>query len=294
MTQRPAERRRYSGTITNTDRWQHFLTRPGDVFVCTPPKSGTTWTTAIVTMLLAGRPDVVPQDLVQWVDAEVVPLADMVAGLAAQTQRRCIKTHTPFDGIPRYPDAAYIAVYRHPIDVLFSLRKHLANARTTPPDHPYLGAPDDALRNFVSRAADMEDFDFDCLATIIAHFQSYAAQPRPQNLMLLHYADMLADARGTIARIAGHIGVAAEPALIDAIGEAASFGSMKSRADRFAPFAGQGYWRDPQAFFDSAGTRKWEGKLGAAAQSLYRERIAGLLAPSEVAWLEGGDSATAE
>jgi len=288
MTYIPPRRRRYTGSITNTDRWQHFQGRPGDVFVCTPPKCGTTWTTAIVTMLLTGGTDVSPQEQVQWVDAEVVSLDQMTKRLAVQSHRRCIKTHTPFDGIPWYSDAAYIAVYRHPVDVLFSLRKHLANALDTLPDHPYLGSEDDALRNFASRAVDPGDFDFDCLASIATHFHSYLSQPRPDNLLLLHYADMLADGRGTIARIAEHIGVAPEPALVDAILDASSFGRMKSQADRFAPFADQGYWRDPQAFFDSAGTRKWAGKLSAQALSDYREKVASLFDTSEAAWLEDG------
>ncbi len=99
---------------------------------------------------------------------------------------------------------------------------------------------------------------------------------------------MLADARGTIIRIAEHIGASPEPALVDAILDATSFGRMKSQADQFAPFADQGYWRDPQAFFDSAGTRKWAGKLSAQALSDYRERLAGLFDPSQAAWLEDG------
>jgi hypothetical protein len=45
----------------------------------------------------------------------------------AQNHRRCIKTHTPFDGIPYDPDCTYIAVYRHPIDAHFSMRRHVAN-----------------------------------------------------------------------------------------------------------------------------------------------------------------------
>jgi aryl sulfotransferase len=290
MPYTPIKRRSYTGSITNTDRWQKFQNKPGDVFVCTPPKCGTTWTITIVTMLLSGRTDVAPQELVQWVDAEVVPINEMVDSLAAQTSRRCIKTHTPFDGVPWYSDVAYIAVYRHPIDVLFSLRKHLTNAYDTPPNHPYLGTAEESLTNFVSRASDPDDIDFDCLATLVGHYQSYIAKPRPDNLLLLHYADMLADARGTIARIANHIGVVAEPALIDAILEASSFGRMKSQADRYAPFSDQGYWRDPKAFFDSAGTRKWAGKLNSHAESLYREKIANLLDPSDVAWLEDGDA----
>ena len=100
MSYTPPKRRRYQGAITNTDRWQQFQEEPGDVFICTPPKCGTTWTVTIVTMLAQGRTDVAPQKLVQWVDAEVIPINDTVGALAAQTHRRCIKSHTPFDGAP--------------------------------------------------------------------------------------------------------------------------------------------------------------------------------------------------
>ncbi len=284
------KRRTYKGSITNTDRWQQFRNRPGDVFICTPPKCGTTWTITIATMLAMGRTDVAPQELSQWVDAEVVPIDDVTAALAGQNHRRCIKTHTPFDGIPWYSDAAYIAVYRHPIDVLFSLRKHMSNAHDTPPGHPYLGAADDSLQSYVSGMADHDDIDADNLANLVAHYQSYTASPRPDNLLILHYGDMLADPRGTIQNIARHLGVDAQPALIDAIEDASSFGNMKFQADRFAPFADAGYWRDPKTFFDSAGTRKWAGKVSDAAISQYSARIAQLLEPTDVAWLEGGDT----
>lgn len=241
-------------------------------------------------MLAQGRTDVAPQELVQWVDAEVIPINDTVDALAAQTHRRCIKSHTPFDGVPWYSDAAYIAVYRHPVDVLFSLRKHLANAKDTPHDHPYLGTADDSLNCFISRDADPDDIDFDCLATLVKHYQSYAATPRPENLLLLHYSNMLKDARGAIARIAIHMGLDPDPALIEAVHEASSFETMKSLADCFAPFSDQGYWRDPQAFFDSAGTRKWAGKLSEITVSLYQDKIAQLLSPTELAWLERGEA----
>ncbi len=288
MSYVPPVRHRYKGTMTDTDRWQEIAIRPGDVFVCTPPKSGTTWTVTIVTMLALGRTDVDPQALVQWVDADVVPLNDTIDAMAAQTHHRCLKTHTPFDGIPWLSEASYIAVYRHPIDMLFSLRKHLSNARNTPSDHPYLGTPDDCLEVFVSRMIDGDDIDLDSLATLVGHYQSYAAVPRPDNLLLLHYSDMLRDARGAIERISDHMGLDRDAALIDAVLEASSFGNMKSNADRYAPFADRGFWHDPKAFFDSAGTRKWTGALSDASIRLYRDRMAGPLSPSDVAWFEDG------
>lgn len=36
------ERRHYHSAVSDTARWDHFTSRPGDVFVCTPAKCGTT------------------------------------------------------------------------------------------------------------------------------------------------------------------------------------------------------------------------------------------------------------
>ena len=49
------------------------------------------------------------------------------ADLDAQTHRRFIKTHTPFDGLPHDPDVTYICVGRDPRDVFRSWDHHLAN-----------------------------------------------------------------------------------------------------------------------------------------------------------------------
>ncbi|MGO1117941.1 sulfotransferase domain-containing protein [Rhodovibrionaceae bacterium A322] len=291
MPYTPPSRRHYTGSLTDTDRWQTFSGRPGDVFVCTPPKCGTTWTIAIVNMLLSGSTDLADQAQVHWIDANVVALPETMAALEAQTSRRCIKTHTPFDGIPWSPDATYIAVYRHPIDVLFSLRKHLGNAKTTPADHHYLATAEEALNHYITQASDPNDIDHDCLATFVRHYQSYAQPPRPDNLLLLHYSDMLADAGRTIETLAGHLGIAADAPLITAIQDATSFSQMKSQADHYAPFAAQGYWRDPKAFFDSASTRKWQGDLTETAITRYQNKLESLLPPEEVAWLEGGNLA---
>ncbi|UWQ92816.1 hypothetical protein K3727_08575 [Rhodobacteraceae bacterium M382] len=47
--------------------------------------------------------------------------------LNAQTHRRHVKSPYSLDGIPMWDDLRYITVYRHPIDVYFSFRKHAAN-----------------------------------------------------------------------------------------------------------------------------------------------------------------------
>ncbi len=292
MSYAPPPRKPYKGSITDTDRWNAVDLRAGDVFVCTPPKCGTTWTTSIVTMLCAGRTDIAPQELIHWLDASFMPLDDVVEGLKAQNGRRCIKTHTPMDGIPWRADAHYITVYRHPVDMMLSLRKHLANEVSTSDDHPYLQDPDTALKEFATKKTD--DYDDDSLVSYLTHYRAAAQQPRPDNLLMLHYADMLAAPRANIEKIALHIGVSPDPALLDAVTKATSFGNMKANPDRFTPYADKGYWHDPQAFFHAGGTRKWEGKISDETFAIYAAQMADALPPEDINWLENGSIGAAD
>ncbi len=290
MTNPGAVQRSYKGSMTNTDRWDEFKGRPGDVFVCTPPKCGTTWTSTIVTMLCQNSTDIAPQGLIHWVDAAIVPIEDVVNNLAVQKGQRCIKTHTPFNGIPYHNDAYYIAVYRHPIDVFFSLRKHYVNQKCVADDDPYLSSPDESLKLFVESPVDPENFDFDCLTSFINHYRSFAKNPRPGNLLFLHYADLLADPGGAISQIARHIGLNPDTGFLEEVTKATSFDNMKSRPDRFTPYADRGFWHDPKQFFHSAGTGKWVGQISDATLALYQQKMTAELPEAEVEWLEHGNS----
>ena len=104
-------------------RWEHFVHRPGDIFVCTPPKCGTTWTQTIVASLLWPEGDAPGpvMTLSPWLEAEFNPFAELRARLDAQTHRRFIKSHTPADGIPFFADASYIFVGRDGRDAFMSM-----------------------------------------------------------------------------------------------------------------------------------------------------------------------------
>ena len=70
-------------------------------------------------------------------------LQELKAKLEAQEHRRCIKSHTPFDGIPYDPSVTYISIYRHPIDVHFSTITHV--------EHMTFDIPDDMLKYKVKK-----------------------------------------------------------------------------------------------------------------------------------------------
>ena len=106
----------YKGILNDGSRWDHFTARPDDVFVCTLGKNGTTWMQAICALLIFQKPelDFNPGVRSPWLDVTFVPIEEIIADLEAQTERRVIKTHTPLDGIPFFPECTYITVYRDP------------------------------------------------------------------------------------------------------------------------------------------------------------------------------------
>ncbi|MGC1494813.1 MAG: sulfotransferase domain-containing protein [Sulfitobacter sp.] len=277
---------RYEGKITDPSRWNALRPRVGDIVVSTPPKSGTTWLQGILALLISGDPNV-DADVTNnapWFDINLRELDEVIKKLDAQTQLRQIKTHTPLDGIPVWPDLRYISIYRHPIDVHFSFRKHLSNMTQDVLGDVY---PDDISESF-RIFLEGDHFDGASLSTIVSHYRS-ALQAEPmENLLRLHYADMRRDLPGGFARIARHIGIRHDDTLLKALIDAASFTNMKANADRFAVAAGNGFWRKDADFFDSATSNKWVGILSKADLAAYDARMSELLDPEERRWLEWG------
>ena len=48
--------RRYRSSVADSQRWDDFRLRPGDIIVTTPPKCGTTWTQMICALLILQTP----------------------------------------------------------------------------------------------------------------------------------------------------------------------------------------------------------------------------------------------
>lgn len=280
----------YRGTLTTPERWTSWVPRKGDVLVCTPPKSGTTWTQTILAMLLHGGPDLPERITVlsPWVDAALGEAAEVAAALDRQQGRRVVKTHTPADGFPVWDGVTVVSVYRHPLDVFFSLRKHALNMKAAP-DHPMRRPLPDALAGFLSADCDPDDFDRDTLGTVARHFRQTVLSDRIPGLVRLHYADMLADRRAAVRRLADAAGIDAGDALVETVTAATGIQAMRARPDRFVPEGGKGFWDDDAAFFDGGGTDKWRGRLSDADLALYEARIAALVPePAARRWLESG------
>jgi len=290
---RPASKK-YLGKFSDAGRWDAFMPRVGDIVVATPPKSGTTWTQSILALLISGDPEIDAETSMKspWIDFNVRELSEVMARLEAQDHRRQVKTHNPLDGIPLWPDLRYITVYRHPIDVYFSFRKHAWNqneaiSREFFPDEYFSEDPSDGFRVFLEG----DYVEAASLKSIVDHYRCTLDQEPSENIIRLHYADMLRDLSGTFEKIAVHTGIATPPDVMVKLVEAATFDNMKANAHRFAPSAGQGNWKNDAEFFHSASSNKWVGKLSEVELSAYDARMSDLATPEERCWLEFGSVA---
>ena len=282
----------YSGTLTDSRQWKYYRPRAGDIIVATPPKSGTTWIQGILALLISGDPQVEanPSDNAPWFDTRFEDRDELAVQLDAQMTRRHVKTHTPLDGVPIWEELRYITVYRHPVDVHFSARNHVANYR--PEIAEELGVdldkfPDDPRESFRIFLEGIE-LDHGSLQTIVKHYQSCLDLEPRENILRLHYADMKRDLAGSVRKIARHIGISHPAELISKIVEAATFESMKSHVNRFGLVAGEGFWRDDARFFNNAESNKWEGVLTQADLAEYDTAISRLLDSEARCWLEWG------
>ena len=291
------DRKLYLGPLTDNRRWDMVDIRPDDVFIVTPPKSGTTWMQTIVALLLSGDPEVETELSVKmpWVDIRVREMSEVAARLEAMPHRRSMKSHTPMDGLPLHDQAQYICVFRHPLDAHFSYRKHLQNI---PMPWFDLWYPEDdfdgtTFRRFLDGGPEGFDGDAMPLAHILRHYQAAVTLADQPNVTLFHYADMTRDLAGTFAKVAQLLGISQSETVMDQLVQTATFDNMKADAARFAPSGGKGFMKSDAAFFESGSSGKWHGQLTENALAAYDAMMDAHLTKEQRSWLEYGSQGPA-
>jgi hypothetical protein len=285
----------YRSWDDDNTRWEGFAFREGDIVISTRSKSGTTWMQMICALLVFQTPDL-PAPLAElspWLDWRVVPRDEVVASLAAQRHRRFIKSHTPLDGLPLDPRATYVVVGRHPLDVAVSLYHHGDNldrariaALTGQPPPP--GADQrPPLAEWLRAWVDWEGSprqSLDSLPGVLHHLGDAWARRRQPNVVLVHYEELESDLGGTMRRLADLLGFQVPAARWPALVEAATFDSMRGRADELAPDR-RGALRDRRQFFRRGTSGSGREVLGADGCRRYEARAEELASPDLLAWL---------
>lgn len=289
---RPPQGVAYQGPITDTSRWEPFQQRPGDIFICTPPKCGTTWTQAICAMLVFGSADhgKQPGVLSPWVDANFSELDDCIAQVDAQDHQRYMKTHTPLDGIPYHEECNYLVIFRDPRDSYFSSINHRDNMTDEELAVAVFPSGDRAFEDWLETVRSPGVWDVVALDSLCHFVNSYWPYRDLPNVHLFHYSDMKRDLRGAIERMAKAVGTELTDAQLDSYAGAADFGAMKAKADQFAPEAGTGMWKAETNFFANGTSAQWESKLTDNQKTRFLARFADLVRESEQArWMLHGE-----
>ena len=289
--------RLYRGGCTFPERWDTWVPNKGDILVCTPAKCGTTWTQTILAMLVHGGEELPARlpVLSPWVDADLgIPAYEVAEALAAQKGRRVVKTHTPADGFPIWEGVTVIAVYRHPLDVFFSLRNHAANRSEVGEDVIFTWPVSRSIQDYINNPSHHEDIGKEGLMNLAKHYENTVLSSRLPDLKLFHYSDMVRDGRRTVQALAAAAGIDATTSVIDTVTKATAFGAMKAKAADYAPVGGTGFWKSDANFFDSASSNKWEGTLSDEELALYRGRLEELIPDKKARdWLEYGSASAA-
>jgi aryl sulfotransferase len=229
------------------------------VFVLTAPRSGTTLTSYIVKLIHDGEALDAAYDgtglfqshneRVPWVDGHFFPREELerLIGLAQGAGLRLIyKTHLEPYAIPAIDGARVIVVGRPPADVAVSLwdyftgiksfgfavhdeaaKRHGWNHGTFPRPADF-ESKDDFFREWVQR----QGFPFVDLVEI--YRQAWSLRGR-NNVLLLHYNEIIGDLAGTVRRIAAFEQVDLSEARIQKIVDLCAFDEMRRQRQAIAP-----------------------------------------------------------
>lgn len=284
--------REYRNVVSDNRRWEHFVKRPSDVFVCTAAKVGTTWMQTIVNSLMWPKGDspgpVVA--LAPWFDARFFPVEETARALEAQTGRRSIKTHTPADGIPWFDDCQYIVVGRDPKDAFMSWTNHTANVKSEQIVRLVESAAGDGIEvPSTPPLTDIHDMFAQWLrdANLFQHVASFWARRHQPNVLFVHYNDMKDDLEREMRNVASFLEIEIPDALWPDVVKRCTFAGMKARPDEIGDFE--------RLFTGGADTFLFKGTNGRWRDVLSDDEVAAcdrrgreILDADAFAWLSRG------
>jgi len=304
-----AAQRNLKDRVMDSRHWERYKPRAGDVVVATAPKVGTTWTQRIVSLLIFQSPAPVPiMQTSPWLDCRFqIPIDVMIPMLEAQTHRRAMKSHLPFDALPIYDEVKYIHTARGGLDACFSFHNHFLNftpqaiANISEIDkkdggqgEPPPPTPEDPREFFHSWMANDKRDGAPAADTFFDLERTYWQERKRPNLLLVHYNDLKADLSGEMKRIAAFLGIETPAALWPELVEAATFDKMKTDGAALLPGIEMAFRGGHQTFLNKGINGRWKGVLSEADVKAYRERAAAELPPGLNAWLENGRAVAGE
>jgi len=239
----PSKSKDHVWTLEDSTRWNHYRPRRGDTVVSTYPKCGTTWMEHIVLNLRhygAEIPllhDVAPWIEMRWsrknMDVDL-PIEELIDWMECIPHRRQIKSHLPLDYLPYRPEVKYLVVGRDMRDAYLSWHAHMLKADMLEEEdlHAF-------WLTWVKKGALVEKWaeghapaaTGDTPHPHFAFYHNWWQYRDLDNILLVHFNDLLGDLRSEIERIAGFLEIEVDDVAIDTIAQATTFSSMKENAE---------------------------------------------------------------
>jgi aryl sulfotransferase len=281
----------------DTTRWAGFEPRPDDVFVCVPSKCGTTWMQTIVANLFwpeGNFPGRIVNGIAPWIEAKFMPADAMHAMLRAQTHRRAMKSHSPADAIPWFPQAKYITVGRDGRDAFMSWCNHSERMKIT--EMLNAAGEKEGLAPMQRFSGDYHAFFAGWLEghqnnffDVVASFWAKRGEP---NLLFVHYNDMKADLEGEMRRVAKFLDIEIAEPKWPAVVQRCTFEAMRNPPDG-APELDMVFDGGIKGFIYKGTNDRWRDVLTDDEVAAYRRRVAELLPDDCARWIENGRRALA-
>lgn len=300
-----APQRELRSWSTDSRRWAHYKPRPGDVVIATSAKCGTTWMQQIVSLLLSGSPEPRSlQDASPWIDHRFAPIEAVTANIEAQTERRFLKSHLPFDAMPIYDEVQYIHVARYGLDAFMSWHNHTLNYNPMPVEiSNRVGMEDETIGRPLPRPdpsphahfrawmiegpdARLAD-DFPAARYFDTERSWWQARKRP-NVLMVHYNDLKVDLAGEMRRIADYLGISLQEDVLLELADAAQFDSMRKNGAMLMPRAGMAWDKGHERFLNRGTNERWREALTEDDVAQFTAREKKELSPALAGWLAHG------
>jgi hypothetical protein len=196
-----------------------FKPRPGDIYIATYPKSGTTWMQMILVQLASGGRAEFDHILQVSPYLEELLRMERVHHLETLPSPRLIKTHLSYEELQPPGDSRIILVTRDARDTLVSCYHHAElAARFRSPFDAFMGA---MLRG----RGPFRDW--------FAYMRSWLPHRRDANVLWVRYEDLREDLEGQVRRIAAFTGLPLEEARLGDILQKCGFAYMKQHDPKF-------------------------------------------------------------
>ena len=201
-----------------------FVPRDSDIILATYPRSGTTWLQNILHILKHKQ----KLDGPLQASSPFIIFPQFASGLGPDSQPllkpefenipapRILKTHLPWDLVPKNPLSKYVYCYRNPKDVLISFHLHTTGSL----GHAYDGSLSEFLELFLRGEVEYGSW--------WEHVLGWWQRRDTPNVMVLSYEELQNNFKEKVSQLAAFTGLELTEELYQLIAEESSVKAMKS------------------------------------------------------------------